>query len=316
MNTLVTGGGGFIGRSIVNLILARNEEVKVFDNFSRDKNAENHFHRNVEVISGDIRDFDALKIAMKNVDRVIHLAYINGTQQFYSQPSRIMEVATLGMYNLMEVVKGEEVQEFYLASSSEVYQSPSIFPTPEDVPLVVPDVKNPRYSYGLGKIVQEFLTIHSMESVVKRTIFRPHNVYGPNMGFQHVIPELFKKINDNKGGNILLKGSGQQRRTFCHIFDFIDAFDLLLNSFDSGPTICNIGTPFESTISQLAELIGNSLGVSIDAGTSEAPRGETERRFPDISQLTKMGYIPRIDLKTGIEDYRDWFLTNSHKGHF
>jgi len=315
MKTLVTGGGGFIGKSIVNLILTRNEEVKVFDDFSRDKKAIYNFQNNVEIVSGDIRDFDSLKTAMKNADRVIHLAYINGTQQFYLQPSKIMEVATLGMYNLLEVIKGEEVQEFYLASSSEVYQSSKVFPTPEDVPLVVPDVKNPRYSYGLGKIVQEFLTIHSMESVVKRTIFRPHNIYGPNMGFQHVIPELFKKIRDSESGHILLKGSGQQRRTFCHISDFLDAFDLLLNSHNSEPTIYNVGTHFESTISELTNLIGNSLGISIDTSTSDAPRGETVRRLPDISQLTNLGYNPKVDLKSGIEDYRRWFVANSNDGH-
>jgi dTDP-glucose 4,6-dehydratase/UDP-glucose 4-epimerase len=315
MNTLVTGGGGFIGKSIVSLILSRNERVKVYDDFSRDNSAINNFPSGVEVISGDIRDSNALKLAIKNVDRVIHLAYINGTQQFYLQPSKIMEVATIGMYSLLDATKNSQVKEFYLASSSEVYQSPNIFPTPEDVPLIVPDIKNPRYSYGLGKIVQEFLTIHSMDSIEKRTVFRPHNVYGPNMGFQHVIPELFKKIKESESGQILIKGSGEQRRSFCHISDFIKAFDLLLKTNDQEPTIYNIGTHFEATVSQLVVLIGDSLGISISTSTSEGPRGETERRLPDLSRLEGVGYIPMVDLKSGIEDYRDWFLANSSDGH-
>jgi len=304
---LVTGGAGFIGRAIVELLLSEGEEVRVFDDFSRgNKSNLENLAAKVELVSGDIRDFSAVKKAMHKIDSVFHLAYINGTESFYSKPNEVFDVAIKGIQNLCEIVNAQGLERFFLASSSEVYQEPDVFPTPEDVALVVPNIYNPRYSYGLGKIVQEFYTIHALKNVKYKTIFRPHNIYGPNMGFQHVIPELFLRMRSESTNTFLLKGDGSQSRSFCEIRDFISGLRLLLHN-DVPCDIFNIGTTNEITIRELAYKISKLLNLDLEIHPGNKPLGETSRRLPDLSKIEQIGYYPAIDLDAGLATYYDWF---------
>ena len=307
---LVTGGTGFIGSAITRLLLERGFNVRILDDNSR-----GNFRRltdvldSVDVREGDVRNAELVSKSLIGVDVVVHLAYINGTINFYERPNEVLEVAITGMQNVLRGMKANEVQELYLASSSEVYQYPKVFPTPETVPLVVPDPFNPRYSYGLGKIVQEFMTIQADSFLKRLAIFRPHNVYGPDMGFQHVIPELCAKISSQQLNRVELKGDGSQSRSFCHISDFIQGFGLLLNA-EFEREIFNLGTREEVTISHLAGVIASSLGREIEFSTSVAPIGETNRRIPDISKIENLGFSQSTKLEVGVRDYCDWFISN------
>jgi nucleoside-diphosphate-sugar epimerase len=307
---LVTGGTGFIGSALTRLLLERGFNVRVLDDNSRGS-----FRRLTDVMNsldireGDIRDAEVVSKSMVGVDMVVHLAYINGTINFYERPREVLEVAVVGMQNVLKAMKVNNVQELYLASSSEVYQYPDVFPTPEAVSLVVPDPFNPRYSYGLGKIVQEFMSIHADTFLDRLAIFRPHNVYGPDMGFQHVIPELCAKIVAEKSNKVELKGDGSQSRSFCHISDFVQGFDILLNA-DFGRETFNLGTREEVTISHLAGVISSSLNREIVFSTSIAPTGETNRRIPDISKIENLGFSQSMTLQAGVRDYCDWYISN------
>jgi nucleoside-diphosphate-sugar epimerase len=263
----------------------------------------------LDIREGDIRNAELVSKSMIGVDVVVHLAYINGTINFYERPREVLDVAIIGIQNVLEAMKVNNVPELFLASSSEVYQYPNIFPTPETVPLVVPDPFNSRYSYGLGKIVQEFMSIHADTFLKRLAIFRPHNVYGPDMGFQHVVPELCSKIMAEKSNKVVLKGDGSQSRSFCHISDFVQGFDLLLGAEFERETF-NLGTREEVTISHLAGVIASSLGRQIEFSTSTAPTGETNRRLPDISKLESLGFSQSMELQAGIRDYCEWFVSN------
>ena len=167
---------------------------------------------------------------LKKVDAVIHLAYINGTRYFYEKPDVILDVAIKGLINVFDGCKKYKIKELYLASSSEVYQTPLKIPTDENEMLKIPDIYNPRYSYGGGKILTELMGIHYGKKFFKRLIiFRPHNVYGPNMGNEHVIPEFVKKMKSIKNKIFKIQGSGNEIRSFIYIDDFINAFDLILH---------------------------------------------------------------------------------------
>jgi len=304
---LVTGGSGFIGSSITRYLVESGYKVRVLDNNSRGRISRlSDIEKEFEFYGGDIRDENLVNKSLLDIDSVVHLAYINGTASFYSQPEEVLDVGIRGMQNIINGIKNSSVSELYLASSSEVYQKPSVFPTPESVPLVVPDVFNPRYSYGLGKIVQEFMAIHSTPSLRKKVIFRPHNVYGPDMGTLHVVPELFLKIADTGSNTVTLKGDGTQRRSMCEIQDFIHGFSLLLSS-EEVPQIVNIGTRFEMTILELASEIALQLGVKKNFLSGLTPSGETDRRLPDISKLEKLGYKPSVSIHEGIAKYCAWF---------
>lgn len=306
---LITGGTGFIGSALTRLMLEKGYLVRVIDDNSR-----GNFRRltdvmgSVDVRIGDIRDQSLVKSALKGTDIVIHLAYINGTINFYERPREVLDVAILGIQNILAGMEIHEVPELYLASSSEVYQNPRVFPTPEDVPLTVPDPFNPRYSYGLGKIVQEFLSIHAGGFLKNLAIFRPHNIYGPDMGFQHVIPEICANISQEKNSKVTLKGDGLQTRSFCHISDFVNGFELILES-KLGREMFNIGTREEITISHLAKMISVSLGREIIFSGSVAPLGETNRRVPDIAKLEKLGFRQTVAIKDGVKEYCDWYLS-------
>ncbi len=176
---LVTGGTGFIGSNICQLLVNANHSVKIFDNNSRGSISKiKRIKRKVKFIKGDIRNKESLKKALKNTDAVIHLAYINGTKYFYSNPVLILDIAIKGILNIIEACIKNRVKELYLASSSEVYQTPLKIPTDEQEPLKIPDIFNPRYSYGGGKILTELMGVHYGKKYFKKLIiFRPHNVY-------------------------------------------------------------------------------------------------------------------------------------------
>lgn len=153
---LITGGTGFIGSNIAKRLVEDNQRVIIFDNNIRGsiKKIQN-FKNKVKFIKGDIRDKVALKKAITKVDAIIHLAYINGTKYFYSKPELVLDVAVKGLVNIFDLCKEKKIRELYLASSSEVYQTPNRIPTKENEMLKIPDICNPRYSYGGGKILTE-----------------------------------------------------------------------------------------------------------------------------------------------------------------
>ena len=197
---LITGGNCFIGRNIANLLVKKKYKVIVYDNEFRNSVKELN-NKKIKFIKGDIRDKKKLDIALKLSDAVIHLAYINGTKYFYKIPEQILDVAIKGNINIFDGCKKYNIQELYLASSSEVYQTPINVPTKETEPLKIPDIFNPRYSYGGGKILTELMGINYGKKFFKKlVIFRPHNVYGPYMGEEHVIPEFIKKVKNLRNG--------------------------------------------------------------------------------------------------------------------
>ena len=129
----------------------------------------------------------------------IHLACCQGTQMFYVEPRQVLDVAVRGITNVLSACERTGVSELLLVSSSEVYQVPTMVPTNETVPLAVPDPLNPRYSYsyGGGKIISELMCVAWARTGVfdRLIIARPHNVIGPDMGREHVIPEFAIRMN-------------------------------------------------------------------------------------------------------------------------
>ena len=302
---LITGGTGFIGSHITRYYVQQGHEVRVIDNNTRGRSDRiGDVMSDVDFIKGDIQDYSVVESACKDVDTVVHLAFINGTSNFYNHPDKVLNVAIKGILTVASAISKYRIENLILASSSEIYQTPKTYPTPEKIEMVVPDLDNPRYSYGLGKIVQEFYAYHAITGLINLSIFRPHNIYGSDMGDLHVVPQLFEKIISAKKTNTSFKieGSGDQTRSFCHIDDFIQGFSLISKSLN-GKQVFNIGTKEEVSITALASKIANIVGVTTEHTQIEMPAGGTLRRVPDITKLEALGYKQEVTLDKGLMKY-------------
>ena len=301
---LITGGLGFIGKAITHSLITKNHNVKIIDNKFRNPNPQIIDNKNCKIYYLDIRNKNEFKKISKDVDTVIHLAAINGTNFFYENPYLVLEVAIKGIINLLEVCKENNISEFFFASSSEVYHNPPYFPADEKVPLIIPDPFNPRYSYSTGKIVSEILLLNT--NFLKRLIiFRPHNIYGPDMGSNHVIPELISKIIKSKK-IIDIQGTGNQTRSFCYIDDFIKGFNILLQK-GKNKNIYNIGSNEELKIIHLAEKLIQISKKNLNIKKTKKIIGSPERRKPNIKKISKLGYKPSISLNKGLNNTFKWY---------
>jgi len=177
---LVTGGAGFLGAALIRRLVQQGHQVRVLDNQSRG-NARRlrEVWQAIEFLEADIRDAEAVERAVRGVDAVCHLAFINGTELFYAQPELVLEVGLKGMVHLVDACVRHGVGELLLISSSEVYQTPSVIPTNEQVALSIPDPLNPRYSYAAAKIASEVMAINYGRTHLQRVvIIRPHGLLG------------------------------------------------------------------------------------------------------------------------------------------
>lgn len=315
---LVTGGTGFIGSALVRRLVREGNVVRVIDNNSRGALARlSDVCNSVEFIEADIRDPEAVMEAARGMECMVHLAYVNGTEFFYSKPELVLDIAIRGMLNVIDACRAHGIRDMVLASSSEAYQTPPNIPTPEDVPLVVPDILNPRYSYGGGKLACELMAVNYGRTGFDRmTIFRPHNVYGPDMGWEHVLPQFVVRALDaiakTPNGPVAfpIQGDGSQTRAFVHIDDFTAG---LMRQIERGEhlNIYHIGNPEEITVRQIVIEIFKLLGREPRIIEGPLTVGSTQRRCPDITKLQRIGYAPAIPFVRGLPDLVNWYVHNA-----
>ena len=304
-----TGGAGFLGSAVVKA-LCRTHSVVVLDDTSRgswDRLDNVPCHR----VPGDIRNPKWVDLALGGCDSVIHMAAINGTQNFYDKPGLVLDVGIRGTLNVIDACKKHAIREFLFVSSSEVYQTPNVVPTPETVALMVPDVHNPRYSYGGSKIIGEQLALY-YGAFDRLLLVRPHNVYGPDGGRDHVIPQLCRRVRNLSGNPLRIQGTGEESRAFCYVEDFVAGLLTVLEKGSHGE-VYNIGSPVETTIKDVIGKLFWLAGIkegSVAIVPSEAPSGGTSRRCPDVSKLKALGWDAKWDLIDGLHDTLRWYDRN------
>lgn len=312
---LVTGGTGFIGSSVVKALVARGDTVRVLDNNSRgsvDRLGPDVLE-SIEYVEGDIRDYSIVRETVEGMDLVCNMAFINGTKHFYEMPERVLEVGVKGSLNTLEACIDAGVREYVYASSSEVYQTPPSVPTAEDVPASIPDVLNPRYSYGGSKLLGEIMAFNYGRKHFDRTlVFRPHNVYGANMGFEHVVPDFavnLRRAALAAPGEVIdlpIQGDGTETRAFNYVDDFVAGLLLILDQGED-QTVYHIGTDDEVSIADLAQAVADELELEVRLQPSPLRAGGTPRRCPDITRLQSLGYQPRFDLSAGLALTVPWY---------
>jgi UDP-glucose 4-epimerase len=311
---ILSGGAGFIGHHLLNKLAIHNM-VYVIDNLKRGVSRRFVDNKNIVFHEIDITNLDQMLALNQEADIFIHLAAINGTENFYQRPIEVMDVGVLGVINVFKYCSQMSIPKVVAASSAEVYQKPKILPTPEDIELIVPSHSNPRYSYGLSKIFTEFYSLHyGMQKDLSVSIFRPHNVYGEDMGYKHVIPEFIlpfikAKLENEKSVLIKTKGPINSSRAFCYVSDIVDGIETIAGQNISG--VFNIGNPVSINIKDILLMLSDitDLELQIDDSANEH-LGSVTDRIPDISKIEELGFLPKINFLEGLTKTYDWYLKN------
>jgi nucleoside-diphosphate-sugar epimerase len=302
---LVTGGLGFIGRGLAAALVDRGDEVAVLDNGWR---SELEPPAGVTAVVADVRDAGAVSDAVEGSDVVVHLAAIQGTANFYEQPELVLDVNVRGVLNLAEACASQGVRRLVFSSSSEVYGIPAQFPTAETEPLSVPDPLNPRWSYGGSKILGELAVANvARHAGYEFTILRYHNVYGPGMGWDHVIPQFIRRLE--LGEEFTVQGDGEQQRAFCYVDDAVAATVAAVVEPAAAGGIFNVGNPGEEiSINGLIGVLARVSGREIEPRYEPFAGEGTRRRLPDITRARDvLGFQPRVSLEDGLRRTYDWY---------
>ncbi len=284
---LITGSEGFIGKELSKKLSREGNEVIC-----------------VDVHNGyDLKDKNVVN-KLPEVDIVIHLAAYNGTKWFYKKPYDVCLDNLLPTIFLLERYK-DSVELFIFTGTCESYAgalniSNDFLPTDENVPLVVEDIKNPRWSYGGSKISNEINVIAAHEQFdMNYQILRLHNIYGPTQK-DHFFPEFIERAKKN---DFTLFGH-ENSRCFLYIDDAIEyMYDLTFNK-DAVNSIINIGSNAEISIYDAAKLILKKMGINDSLICKDAPKGSISRRVPCLKKLEEFcGKRKITTLEKGIEKY-------------
>ncbi len=314
---LVTGGGGFIGAYLVRRLVRDGWRVAALDNLARGRAARlADVIGEVEWHQEDVRDVEAMTRAAKGADVIFHLAAVNGTENFYNHPDLVLDVGIRGVLAASEAGARAGVPDLVVASSAEVYQTPPVVPTAEDVPLMLPDSLNPRFSYGGSKILTELVAFNYFRDHYRKVqAFRPHNVYGPDMGWKHVLPQFILRaqeaVRQTPDGPVTfpIQGDGSETRAFCYVDDIVEGI-LLMHDKGAHRAVYHIGNDEMVAVSRLVELLGDYFQRELVIVPSDAAIGGTRVRCPDISRMRGLGYRPAIPLATGVRQTADWYVAN------
>jgi len=312
---LLLGGAGFIGAHLAARLLDDGHTVTLVDDLSRsrrDAELQALAGRGVVIVERDLTRPDAFADLARDWEHVYLLAAVVGVRNVERDPARVLRVNGLSVLHALDWLPGRG-ETLFFASTSETYAGGVMagtvpVPTPEAVPLGVPDVTAPRFAYSISKIFGEAAVLHAAHARGARCVIgRFHNVYGPRMGADHVIPELALRALACEDP-FRVYGAGQ-RRAFCHVGDAVEAIVRLMVTAAAAGQVVNIGNDGDETrIEDLVTLVLRVAGFRPRLERLPAPPGSVERRCPDISRLRALtGFVPKISLEAGVAETFAWY---------
>ncbi len=302
MKAIVTGGAGFIGSHLTELLVQEGHQVIVIDNLKSGRRV-NLEGLDIDFHEVDIRDQEAMMPLFEGADWVFHLAGLADVVPSIEQPQEYYEVNVTGTFNVVECARRANVKRLVYAASSSCYGLPEAFPTDEQAKISV------QYPYALTKYLGEELVMHWGQvydlPVVSLRLF---NVFGPRSRTSGSYGAVFgvflaQKLHDKP---FTVVGDGEQTRDFTYVTDVAEAFYQTAQS-DAKNEICNVGSSSHHSVNELVELLGGEK-VNIP----KRP-GEPDHTFADISKIQKLvGWEPQVSFAEGVElllasihDYKD-----------
>ncbi len=306
LRVLVTGGAGFIGSHLVDILLKRGNRVIVYDNFNpfytgKKQNIEHHFgDSNFTLLNADILDYTALSSAMRNVDVVFHEAAQPGIRYSIQNPKEVDELNVTGTLNVLKAALKNQVKKVVCASSSSVYGYPKYLPFDEKHPT------NPNSPYAESKLTIERTCLGFQETYGLDVVaLRYFSVYGPRQRPDQVI-RIFVS-NALNGRPITIYGDGKQTRDFTYIDDVVRATIRTAEVKTDEPLI-NIGSGKRITINKLFKTITKLLGKEEMKPTYRKNyAGDFPHTLADITLARRiLQYRPTVELERGIRNFIDW----------
>ncbi len=305
MRAVVSGGAGFLGSHLSDLLIEKGWKVLCLDNFATGR------EENVAHLAGNpqfelVRHDVTQPITVEgSVDAVLHFACPASPVDYLRLPIETLEVGSLGTRNMLELAQAKEAR-FLLASTSECYGDPEVSPQPETYWGHVNPI-GPRSVYDEAKRFSEALTMayHRARGLNTR-IVRIFNTYGPRMRLNdgRVLPNFVYQALT--GQALTVYGDGKQTRSFCYVSDLIDGIYRLLESDHHDPV--NIGNPREMTILEFAEMVLKYTDSKTAIRFEPLPADDPKRRCPDITKARRLlGWEPRVTLEEGLPQTVEFF---------
>ena len=310
MKYLITGGAGFIGSHLVEKLIARGDQVIVFDNLSTGS-ARNLYgiKDKIKFQQGNIQDKATIHELVSESDSVVHLAAALGVLNIVNKPLESLKTNLQGSEVVLEACDKYR-KPVLVASTSEVYGKNDKVPLNEEDDRIIGHPLKSRWSYSEAKAVDESLAyFYYLENKLPIRLIRFFNTVGPRQvgNYGMVVPRFVSAALRNEPVSVY--GSGEQIRCFCHIDDAVRALLLVMDSDKAVGEVFNVGNNQQVTIMELAkkviELTGSSSTIEKIAYEKAYPEGfeDMQRRVPDISKIKKvLGWTPEINLDQIIKD--------------
>lgn len=307
---LVTGGTGFIGSKVSEMLLKLGARVTAIG-LTGNKKLVSTIKKDIRIVKSDLTQFEnALKVT-KNQEIVLNLASrVAGIQFNINHPATMFSDNVQIVKNMLEASLRNNIERFLITSSACVYPRYCTIPTPEEEGFVDnPEPTN--LGYGWGKRVAELLgAFYSMEYGMKIAIARPYNAYGPQDDFNpktsHVIAGLIKRVFDGESP-LLVWGSGKQTRSFLYVDDFARGLIEIVQKYPNSDPV-NIGSDEEINIADLAKLIIRLSGKKIKIIYDRTkPDGQPRRCCDTTKAYQKFGFKAEVSLLEGLEKTILWY---------
>jgi UDP-glucose 4-epimerase len=318
---LVTGGAGFIGSHLVDVLVGQGYEVCVVDDLStgRIENVAHLLgHPNFQLVRASITDEAVFDRLVCEGQVVVHLAAAVGVQLIVKHPVRTIETNVQGTECVLRAARRFNARTL-IASSSEVYGKGSRFPFSEDDDLLLGSTSKNRWAYAASKMVDEFLALaYHHEQGLPVVCMRLFNTIGPRQSgtYGMVVPRFMRSALN--GEPISVYGDGTQTRCFCDVADVVRAIVALMHAPKVSGQVFNIGSVEEIAVRELAERVIRVADSSskiryLDYAEAYAPGFEDlQRRVPDISKLAReVDWRPELSTHAALVRVRDWMMSSS-----
>ncbi|RUM87190.1 MAG: epimerase [Thermovibrio sp.] len=312
METLVTGGAGFIGSHLVEELLQKGRKVVVLDDLSTGKRENLPDSEKLEFIEGSITDRELLRelFSKYKFKSVFHLAAIPSVDLSVKEPLKTHSVNCDGTLYLLEESKRVGVERFIFASSAAVYGNRPELPKREDHPV------EPLTPYGVDKYSSERFVVNSYSLYgLKTTALRFFNVYGerqdphsPYAGVISIFIDRFIRFQRGEDVKIEIFGNGKQTRDFIYVKDVVASLLTCESSEVFLGKVINVGTGKEVSLLELIDILRKITGVFPPIVFRPKRKGDIERSYADVTNLARCGYIPKFSLFEGLKRTYIWEL--------